>query len=278
MKRRAALLAACAFLAGCGGGSGEDAREALSETASKLDEIRSGTLHLDFRLEPRGPTGAQQFGFALDGPFALGGSGPLPVADIEYTQTVGDDSATVTLISTGQKAYIRTEGRTYDLPAEQVKQLRGAAGQLRAGAGLGEFAIDEWIEDAEIDDGGDVGGTETDRVQAELNVVNAVRDLVGLVRQLGQDVPQLSEQDTERLADAVRSSRFEVYTGKDDRLLRRLELEVDFGLDVPRELRSALGSLVGAKVRFELGVDDPNRKVTVAEPEGVLPASELPGG
>jgi hypothetical protein len=278
VKRRAALLAACALLAGCGGGSGDDAQEVLSETAAKLDEIRSGTLHLDFRLDPRGPTGAEEFGFVLDGPFALGGSGPLPVADIEYTQTVGDDSATVTLISTGQKAFIRTEGRTYELPPEQAGQLRGAAGQLRAGAGLGEFAIDEWIEDAEVDEGGDVGGAETDRVRAELNVVNAVRDLAALARQLGQNVPQLSDQDADRLADSVRSSRFEVYTGKDDRLLRRLELEVDFGLDVPRELRSALGSLVGAKVRFELGVDDPNRKVTVAEPEDALPSSELPGG
>lgn len=69
---------------------------------------------------------------------------------------------------------------------------------------------------------------------------------------------------------------FEVHTGKDDRLLRRPELEVDFGPDVPRELRGALGSLVGAKVLFELGVDDPNGTVTVAEPANALPASERP--
>ena len=276
MKRWAALLAAGALVAGCGGG--ESADEVLSETAAKLDRIRSGTIHVDFRIDPRGPAGVQEFGFALDGPFALGGSGPLPVADIEYTQTVGDDSETVTVISTGTKAYIRTQGRTYELPPEQAQQLRGAAGQLRAGSGLGEFAIDQWIEDPELDDGGKVGGADTDRIQAELNVVNAVRDLVALARQAGQDLPQLGDQDAERLADSVRSSRFEVYTGKDDRLLRRLELEIDFGLDVPRELRGALGSLVGARVLFELGVDDPNRKVTVAEPENALPSSELPTG
>lgn len=275
--RRAALVAVCALVAGCAGG-GESADEVLSETAAKLDEIRSGTLHLDFRIDPRGPAGVQEFGFALDGAFALGGAGPLPVADIEYTQTVGDDSATVTLISTGTKAFVRTQGRTYELPAEQAEQLRGAAGQLQAGAGLGEFAIDEWIEDADVDDGGEVGGAETDRVRAELDVVEAVRDFVALARELGQDVGPLRDADAERLADSVRSSRFEVYTGKDDRLLRRLELEIDFGLDVPRELRGALGSLVGARVRFELGVDDPNRPVRVAEPENALPSSELPTG
>jgi hypothetical protein len=275
--RSAALLAACALLAGCAGG-GESADEVLSETAANLGEIRSGTLHVDLRVEPRGPTGAETFGFALDGPFSLGGSTALPVADIEYTQTAGDESATVTLISTGSKAYIRVQDRTYELRPEQSAQLRGAAGQLRAGAGLGEFAIDEWIQDAEVDDGGDVGGADTDHVQAELDVVAAVRDLSALARQLGQNVPQLGDQDAERLADSVRSSRFEVYTGKDDRLLRRLELEVDFGLDVPRELRGALGGLVGARLVFELGVDDPNEPVSVAEPENVLPSSELPGG
>ena len=278
MIHRAALVAACALLAGCAGGGGESADEVLSETAAKLGEIRSGTLHVDLRLEPRGPTGTKPFGFALDGPFSLGGSTPLPKANVQYTQTSGDESATVTVISTGSKAYIRIGENTYELPPEQSAQLRGAAGQLRAGSGLGEFAIDEWIEDAEVDDGGEVGGAETDHVQAELDVVAAVRDLSALARQLGQNVPQLGDRDAERLADSVRSSRFEVYTGKDDRLLRRLELEVDFGLDVPRELRSALGDLVGARLLFELGVDDPNEPVSVPVPANPLPASELPGG
>jgi hypothetical protein len=277
VRRSAALLAVCALLAGCAGG-GEDADEVLSETAANLDEIRSGTLHVDFRLEPRGPTGAEAFGFSLDGPFALGGSGPLPVAEIDYTQMVGDESATVTVISTGQATFIRTGGRTYEMPPEQAAQLQGAAGQIRAGAGLGEFAIDEWIRDPELDDGGDVGGADTDRIEAELDVVAAVRDLMGLARQLGQDRSQLGDRDAEQLADSVRSSRLEVYTGKEDRLLRRLELEVDFGLDVPRELRSALGSLVGARVVFELGVDDPNSPVSVETPQDALPSSELAGG
>ena len=277
MRRAAALLALCALLAGCAG-NGEDANEVLSETAANLGKIRSGTLHVDVRLEPRGPSGAEPFGFTLDGPFSLAGPGRLPVANVEYTQTVGEDDATVTLISTGRNAYVRTQGRTYELRPDQEAVLGGATSQLRASGRLGEFAIDEWIEDAEVDDGGDVGGAETDHVQAELNVVNAIRDLTALARQAGQDVPALTDRDADRLADSVRSSRFEVYTGKEDRLLRRLELEIDFGLDVPKELRSALGSLVGGRLVFELGVDDPNRNVTVAEPENARPSSELPQG
>jgi hypothetical protein len=66
-------------------------------------------------------------------------------------------------------------------------------------------------------------------------------------------------------------------TGQEDRLLRRLEVAVDLGFDVPSELRGALGRLVGARVDFELGIDHPNRVVRVAEPQNVLPYSELPG-
>jgi hypothetical protein len=277
VSRRAALVAACALLAGCGGG-GESADEALSETAAKLGEIRSGTLHVDLRVEPRGPTGTKPFGFAVDGPFSLGERGSLPVADVEYTQTVGDESETIKLISTGRNAYVETQGRTYELRPDQVAELRSATTEVRTSGGLAEFAFDEWISDPELHEGGEVGGAETDQITAELDAVEAVRGLVALAGQLGQDVPQLGQQDAERLADSVRSSRFEVYTGKDDRLLRRLELEIDFGLDVPKELRGALGSLVGAKVSFELGVDEPNRKVTVPEPENALPSSQLPQG
>ena len=64
-------------------------------------------------------------------------------------------------------------------------------------------------------------------------------------------------------------------TGKDDRLLRRLLMEAEIGFDVPRELRRALGDLVGATITFELEVADPNRRVTVEEPASPRPYSDL---
>jgi len=57
------------------------------------------------------------------------------------------------------------------------------------------------------------------------------------------------------LTKATRSATFDLYSGKDDRLLRRLRIDVDFGLDVPKELRAALGTVVGANVLFELSLD-----------------------
>ena len=61
-------------------------------------------------------------------------------------------------------------------------------------------------------------------------------------------------------------------------MLLRLTIEFDFGLDVPQVLQQALGGVVGARVRFELGIANPNRRVRVARPEAPLPYSELVPG
>jgi hypothetical protein len=47
-------------------------------------------------------------------------------------------------------------------------------------------------------------------------------------------------------------------TGRRDRLLRDLAIRMDLGLDVPRTLRSALGTLVGATFELDFEIDRPN--------------------
>jgi hypothetical protein len=272
-----AVLLAAAALSGCGGGGG-DAQKALAETAANLGKIRSGVLHVELVVTPRGRMGQGPIGFRLDGPFSLGSKGSSGVLRIAYTQLAATRRATVTVISTGGNGYVETGGQTYELPAAQAGALRAAAQQLRSSGGLGRFRIDDWIRDPKLSDGGRVGGADTDRVRAGLDVVHAANDLISLARASGQPVPQLRGADAKQLAEAVRSSSFELYTGKKDRLLRRVRLEADLGLTAPTELRTVLGSRVGAHVRFVLGVDRPNSAVQVAAPANALPAAQMPRG
>lgn len=271
-----AVLVAAA-LSGCGGGGG-GARDVLGETARNLGKIRSGVLHLEVVVTPRGRTGRGPIGFRLDGPFSLGSSSSPGVLRITYTRLAATRRATITVISTGTRGYAEIGGKTYELPAAQAGALRAATQQLRASGGLGRFEIGDWIRDPKLSDGGRVGGADTDRVTASLDVVRAARDLASLARASGQPVPELRDADAERLAEAVHSSSFELSTGKDDRLLRRVRLEADFGVTAPTELRTVLGSRVGAHVRFVLGVDRPNSTVRVVAPKSVLPASQIPTG
>jgi hypothetical protein len=265
-KPAAALLAAFLALAGCGGSSGPTT--ALQETSDNLGDIRSGDLTLRLLVEG----GGKQAGFELEGRFALADEGELPVADLDYTQIAGDKEETVTLISTGEKAFVAIGQDVYELPEKQTESLRSAGGQVSGDSGLGSLEIGGWLIQPKLSDGGEVGGAETDRIQSDLDVVRAANDILELVAGLnGGKATQLEGQNAEQLRAATKSATIDVYTGKDDRLLRRLLIQARLGANVPATLRDRLGDLANARFTFELAIADPNEDVEVQEPEGAKP-------
>ena len=267
MRPAALLLAVAALAAGCGGGH---AHEVLSETASKLGKIHSGDLTLRLVVSPR--TGTKgRIGFELRGPFALR-PGSLPIAKVAYTEIAGAREATATFISTGTKAYAEVNGTAYELPAATTEVIRRAAGG-GSGGGFGSFDIASWVKHPQVTSAGG-----NDHVSAELDVVNAANGLLELLRGLGRQAPTIEGDEADRLRAAVESSSFDVWTGKQDRLLRRMLLKAQLGFDVPPNLRRVLGDVVGAKIDFELAVAHPNQAVSVPPPPNPLPSSKLPGG
>jgi hypothetical protein len=271
LKRFAFLLAVLA-LAGCGGGGEDTATDILSETANNLGEIRSGDLSLELLFS--GKQGAQQ-GFRLEGPFSLEGE-RLPVAQLDYTQIAGDQQADLTFISTGSQAFVEVSGTAYELPPELVAEIAGATGELETD-GLGErIELGNWIENPKRAEGGMVGGAETDRIAADLNVVNVVNGLLEIASAFSgtESPPKLEGQAAEQLRNAVDAARIEVYTGKEDRLLRTLLVSIEFSPAAPAEVKSILG----VAVDFEFAVSDPNKDVSVSAPEDVRPYTDLVGG
>jgi hypothetical protein len=273
--RRVFLLACLALVsAACGGEAGtSEPGSALSQTAAKLEQIKSGTLHLQLSVDPHEEGG--NFGFELNGPFELAKPGKLPVAEIDYTQTAGGERETVTLTSTGERAYVTVDGTAYELPEDKVERLRASAEASGRSGGLEELRIDDWIRDATSSDGGDVGGTDTDKITAELDVVAAANDLIELAQSFGAaQVDPIQGQDAEQLRRAVQDSKIEVWTGDEDRLLRRLHIEADFDPHLPPAFED-LARAAGSKVTFDLELDNPNKRVDVKPPENPRPASEL---
>jgi hypothetical protein len=266
VKRLACLLAILAF-AGCGGGE-ESATDVLGETAENLSEIRSGDLSLELLFSAR--SGEQQ-GFRLKGPIALEGGELL--AHVNYTQIAGDSTANTTFISTGQQMFVEIDGTAYEFPPELVAEVEEVIGDLEA-EGLGEqIELGNWMKDPKLSDGGAVGGTDTERVSAQLDVVNVVNGLLEIAAGFGgrESPPKVEGQSAEQLRRAVERASIEVWTGKDDRLLRRLALSIDFAPEVPGELRSVLGLAVD----FEFGISDVNKEVSVSAPENARPYTDL---
>jgi hypothetical protein len=278
VKRLLAIVAAGAFCAaGCGSGSGGDADSALRQTAAKLADIRSGNLDFRIAVEPKGRD-TERVGWEVKGPFELGAAGRPARFQVEYTQRRGDQEATVTVTLTGGKAYVALGDETYEVPAARAQALTQAGTALSGGEGLGNLDIRTWLQNPELSDGDDVGSDATDRISADVDVGAAARDLLALAEQTGSgSLGSLSTADAKTLSDAVDHASVEVLTGEDDRLLRRLHLELDLGLDVPDPLRAALGAVVGAAVDLELTIEHPNEAVSIETPPDAHPTSEFPG-
>jgi hypothetical protein len=270
LKLLAFLLAALA-LASCGGGGEESATDILSETADNLGEIRSGDLSLELLFSAK--EGERQ-GFRLEGPFSLEG-GELLEAELDYVQIAGAEEAQVKFISTGGKAFVEVDGTAYELPPELVAEIKEATADLETD-GLGErIELGNWIENPKRAEGGTVGGADTDRIAADLSLVNVVNGLMEIAAGFRgtESPPKVEGQSADQLRRAVDAARIDVFTGKKDRLLRRLVISIEFSPEAPEDVKS----IFGVAVDFDFAISDPNKDVSVSPPENVRPYSDLVG-
>lgn len=272
MKRLAAVAALLLVLAACA----TDASEVVTETAANLEELRSGLLELRVSAESApGEEEAAEAGFELIGSFQLPEEGALPVADLEYTDLGADEPVTQGFISTGEQAFIEVEGQAYELPAEQTQSLLGGGGSddsIFEGA-----SVDEWLTDAELNEGESLEGTEVDRVSGELDVVAALNDLFGIAQRFGApaDYSTIEGDEAERLENAVQSSHMEIVAGTEDRLLRRLLIEVELALGDDVALADALGPLAGTSFTIDMSISEPNQPIEVEAPADAMPLEDL---
>lgn len=282
--RRPRWVTAAAFAltlgAACGGGSASEAEKVTEATASKLGDIRSGVLQFRLVAGAAGSDAPTDVGFELAGPFALPEPGALPVTRIDYTQIAGETRTTTQLISTGSRAFVVIDGTAYQLPFEQTESLR-APTDTPENDGFGGLRIDEWIEDPELSPGEPVADTPTDRITGDVDVVRTLNDLFAFGRRVGAAelaLPEITGDDAEQLRDVTESATVELLTGTEDRLLRRLSVDIRLAAQVPPNVRAALGPVAAARIQLFLAVEQPNTPVTVGAPEGALPSSALPRG
>lgn len=274
--------------AACGG---EPPAEVVTRTQENLVRIRSGELDARLVIAAEGAERPGATGVELRGPFELARArGKLPEARIAYTQIAGSQRATVTLISTGKRAYVEVRGKPYELSPAQERQLREASGPLGGGSGsskpdrdgspTGSLDLATWLREPDLSTGERIGGAETDRVTAEVDVGRVVKDLLGAAERLG--VPREALGDgalrgagDERLDRAVDSSSVDLLTGREDRLLRRLRLGVELDPEAAAGDGVALGGVDSVRVDLELSIDRPNTPVRVDAPPDARPAAEL---
>ncbi|MEA2434283.1 MAG: hypothetical protein QOG54_1740 [Actinomycetota bacterium] len=275
MRTRCLAIAVLLALAACSQSSGSD--DPLVETASNLKNIESGTMTMSVTIAGKGGSTDDEVGFQLSGPFALPDEGALPLADLQYTQTRGADETIGRFIADGENAFVEVDGQAYVLPDDQTETFIGGP---EAGEGddiLSSLDVSDWVEDPQISSDEDLNGEKVDKITGDLNVVEALNDLMSAAQSAGalDSFTPVEGEDRDQLESAVESASIEVLTGAEDRLLRRLVVEIDLGVPEDGEISGALAGLLDASFSFDLTIEKPNEDVEVSTPSDALPLDQL---
>ena len=290
--RRPALLlpflAALALAIGACGGSGDDdsgggeaassstdVNQLLNDTFTGSKEIKSGNVDLKIAIDAQG--GSSQLNgpinATLSGPFQSQGGGALPEFDLQASLEGGGQNLKAGVTSTGDKGFVSFQGTDYVLDDNTFKQFKAGYEQAQKqskddqGASLATLGIDprKWLTDPQNEGEAKVGDTDTIKITGGVDVAKLLDDVNAALEKassLGvsgaQGVPEkLTEQQRQQVADAIKDPKVEIYTGKDDKILRRMV--VNMGVD-------AQGT--SGTVAFDVSLTDLNEDQDIAEPAG----------
>ena len=154
------------------------------------------------------------------------------------------------------------------LPLPARKQSEDQQNQSLASLGIDPR---RWLTNAKNGGERDVGGTETILITGDVDVpklLEDVDDALEKVRSLGvqgsDQLPErLTDEDKRQTEEAVDQLSVEIYTGADDRILRRIV--VALGLKMPEGATS--GGAQSADVRFDLQLLEVNEDQQIEAPE-----------
>lgn len=286
----AAALAACS---GSGGGGGPQAL--LSDTFSSHSQIESGKIDLALSLSANGsgaPT--QATSVQLSGPFQSEGKGKLPRFSLALQASVGGHAFAAGATATGAALYVQIAGAWFSTPASTYKAIEEgfarASSQASGSKVRSTFAslgIDpaRWLSEPSDAGTATIDGVQTVHLTAAVNVPALLADVsklsqaggaLGLASPLSAPLSgggSISAGAIGELAKSIHAARVEVYTGKSDHTLRRLE--VDATVLGTTQTQALLGGLHSARLHLLLAFSDLNRPQSIAAPANPQSASQL---
>jgi hypothetical protein len=276
------VLALVALLAGCGGGGGgEDAKQTVEDAFSHSIKSANVTLNMTAKVD-----GVQQLEqpitVKLSGPYQSNGKGKLPSLNWNASFSGGGQSVSGGLISTGDNAFVSYQGSNYEVGEQQVAQINQQLASQTQNKTLKDFGIDptNWLVDPSTEGDEDVNGVSTTHVTADVDVGKMLNDLNKVVQQaggaMGTSTPQqITPQQIDQIKQVVKDPKIDVYVGKDDDTLRRLNVSVNF--EIPEAQRSQFQGATGGNLTFSLDFANVGEQQTVTAPPNPKPLSELQG-
>lgn len=231
--------------------------EATLRSAFSFDEIKSARFEGSFSADLED----QESGSVdVSGSFQQGGPQDMPKIDVSLTTKGFGDDAAFGFVSTGDKGYVVADGTGYQLPDEAWSQaVEAQATQANATpvASLAKIDAAALVKRTTDEGTETLDGVETQHVSATIDVDAAVRQFGRLA---GASPAQLSGA-----SDEIERAQLDVWVGKDDRLVRKIEAEV-----------AGQGNAIRLDVQLS-EVNDPQTIEAPAKVSDVLPANVLGG-
>jgi hypothetical protein len=275
------LFCALALVFSACGSSDESVDTLLAKTFGSNKSVKSGRVNAQVDANVQGVNGLNGLRLRLNGPFESNGAGKLPKFDFTLGISASGQSFSAGGVSTGDKGWLRLNNQAYAVPADLFKRFQDAyaSSTKQSGknskntptlAGLGVNPR-SWLRNAHKVGTEDLNGTKVVHITAGLDVQHLLADVNRLLAKAGsaaqtKQVSKLTPAQQKEIQDAVRSASVDVFTGKDDDLLRRLDVRI--GLQKS-------GQVQGGQLRFQLQLDAVNQGQTITAPKGAKPLSDL---
>jgi hypothetical protein len=291
------LLAALSLaLVACGGGekqasSSTDVGQLLNDTFSSERTIKSGKLSLSLQAEATGGSAAAQgpISVTLSGPFESQGKDELPKLDLEAKVHGAGPDTQAGVTSTGDKGFVSFNGTDYAVTdaifAEFKKGFERAQAEAdkQQGQSLATLGIDprRWLTEPRNAGEVKVGDDDAIRITGQVDVPKLLDDLNGALqkaRSLGvqgsESLPEkLTDAQKQQAADAVERLDVEIATGKEDRILRRMVID----LAVKAPAGTASSSAQSGTLKLTLEFTDVNESQDISAPANAKPLDQLLG-
>ncbi|MBV8955468.1 MAG: hypothetical protein JO179_15125, partial [Solirubrobacterales bacterium] len=191
---------------------------------------------------------------------------------------------------TGKSGYVSFAGASYQLPAATFQRLESSFSQITASSGSGgssgslsQLGIDpmRWLVNPAVVGDESVAGAQTTHIRAGVNVSALLADLNTVLRKAGSiagtgagKLPgQISPTTRQKIAGEVKSPSVDVWTGRDDKMLRKLS--VSLTLPVSGQVATLIGGAASARIAMNLQYDNLNQPQTITAPTTTRPISEL---
>ncbi|MDP9385795.1 MAG: hypothetical protein M3P50_11300 [Actinomycetota bacterium] len=290
-----AVLAAVA-LAACGGDGDEatastDVNQLLKETFTGDKKVDSGRLNVVLGVNATGGQASGPINVKLAGPFQTQGDNRLPKLKMDLDFSGSGQNVKAGVTSTGDKGFVNFNNQDYAVSDQIFKQFQAGYEQAQKQAAqenkdqqsLSTLGIDprKWLTNARNEGESKVGDADTIRITGGVDVPKLLEDInralekaatLGLQDQ-GRLPEKLTDEQRRQAAEAVKGLRVEIHTGREDKILRRMLVDMDVQ---PPAGTSGQGPQAAA-IKLDFSLTELNQDQEIAAPANTKPLDELLG-